>query len=148
MSTITGSSAVDFDPLTFANRLKYVFLSVCGLTELDSVADQLFEEWQVYEKLLIHDYMDHRAFFARLQAEVQGRFRRPPAILDLGCGDLTPILPMLAGVPVRRYVGIDESDVALAIAASRLDELGQLSRLIRGDLVLSLIHISEPTRRH
>jgi len=108
------------------------------------VADQLFEEWQVYEKLLIHDYMDHRAFFARLQVEVQGRFQWSPAILDLGCGDLTPILPMLAGVPVRRYVGIDESDVALAIAASRLDELGQSCRLIRGDLVAVLDDISGP----
>ena len=108
------------------------------------MGDQLFEEWQIYEKLLIHDYMNHRAFFARLQAEAQGRFRRPPAILDLGCGDLTPILPMLAGMPVRRYVGIDESDVALAIAATRLDELGQSSRLIRGDLVAALDDISGP----
>ena len=108
------------------------------------MGDQLFEEWQVYEKLLILDYMDHRAFFARLQAEVQGRFQRPPAILDLGCGDLTPILPMLAQAPVQRYVGIDESDVALAIAASRLDELSQSSRLIRGDLVAVLDDISGP----
>jgi len=102
------------------------------------VGDQLFEEWQVYGKLLTHDYMDHRAFFARLQAEAEGRFQRPPAILDLGCGDLTPILPMLAGMPVRRYVGIDESDVALAIAANRLEELGQSSRLMRGDLLAVL----------
>ena len=108
------------------------------------MGDQLFEEWQVYEKLLIHDYMDHRAFFARLQAEVRNRFQRPPAILDLGCGDLTPILPMLAQVPLRRYVGIDESDVALAIAANRLDELGQPSRLISGDLVAVLDEISGP----
>jgi ubiquinone/menaquinone biosynthesis C-methylase UbiE len=117
---------------------------VCGRAEWIPVGDQLFEEWQVYEKLLIHDYMDHRAFFARLQAEVQGRFQRPPAILDLGCGDLTPILPMLAQVPLQRYVGIDESDVALAIAAGRLEELGQPSRLISGDLVAVLDDISGP----
>lgn len=108
------------------------------------MGDQLFEEWPVYEKLLIHDYMDHRAFFARLQAEVQRRFQRPPAILDLGCGDLTPILPMLAAVPVQRYVGIDESDVALLIAGNRLAELGHASRLIRGDLVEVLDSIPGP----
>jgi SAM-dependent methyltransferase len=108
------------------------------------VGDQLFEEWPVYEKLLIHDYMDHRAFFARLQAEVQLRFQQPPAILDLGCGDLTPILPMLAAVPVQRYVGIDESDVALAIAGNRLAERGYSCRLIQGNLVEALEGIPGP----
>ena len=108
------------------------------------MGDQLFQEWQVYEKLLIHDYMDHRAFFARLQAEIQSRFQRPVAILDLGCGDLSPILPMLAALPVRRYVGVDESDVALALAASRLDELDLSGRLIQADLLDSLEDVSGP----
>ena len=107
------------------------------------MGDQLFEEWQVYEKLLIHDYMDHRAFFARLQAEILGRFRQPLAILDLGCGDLTPILPLLAAVPVRRYVGVDESAVALAIATDRLDDLDVAGRLIHGDLLAALDGITE-----
>jgi SAM-dependent methyltransferase len=107
------------------------------------VGDLLFEEWQVYKKLLIHDYMDHRAFFARLQAEVLERYPRPVAILDLGCGDLTPILPLLAAVPVRRYVGIDESAVALAIAKNRLDDLDVAGRLIHGDLRTALDGIAE-----
>jgi len=99
------------------------------------MGDQLFEEWQVYEKLLIHDYMDHRAFFTRLQTEIRARFPRPVAILDLGCGDATPILPLLEDVPVSRYVGIDESDVALALAAKRLEGLRIPTRLVRGDLL-------------
>jgi len=102
------------------------------------VGDQLFEEWQVYEKLVLHDYMDHRAFFNRLQAEIVERFERPVAILDLGCGDLTPILPMLANVGLRQYVGIDESDVALALASRGLQALRVPGRLIKGDLLASL----------
>jgi ubiquinone/menaquinone biosynthesis C-methylase UbiE len=108
------------------------------------VGDRLFQEWQVYEKLLIHDYMDHRAFFGRLQEEVEGRFQRPVSILDLGCGDLTPILPMLDALQVDRYTGIDESDVALAIAASRLDDRGLSGRLIEGDLLISLESLTGP----
>ena len=102
------------------------------------MCDQLFEEWQVYEKLVTHDYMDHRAFFKRLQTEIVERFERPVAILDLGCGDLTPILPMLANVPLRQYVGIDESDAALALASRRLQALRAPGRLIKGDLLASL----------
>jgi len=108
------------------------------------VADQLFEEWQIYEKLLIHDYMDHRAFFARLQAEVSSHFERPLAILDLGCGDLTPILPMLESVPVLRYVGVDESEGALAMAAKRLESLGLSGQLLHGDLLTMLDELSGP----
>jgi SAM-dependent methyltransferase len=107
------------------------------------VGDLLFEEWQVYEKLLIHDYMDHRAFFARLQTEILDRFQRPVAILDLGCGDLTPVLPLLGAVPVQRYVGVDESGAALAIAADRLGRLEVSGRLIGGDMLAALDGIAE-----
>ena len=107
------------------------------------MGDQLFEEWQVYEKLLIHDYMDHRAFFNRLQAEILSRFTRPVTILDLGCGDMTPLLSLLSHVPVQGYLGIDESDVALALAARRLEELRVPGRLVEGDLRTVLAEIGE-----
>lgn len=107
------------------------------------MVETLFEEWQVYEKLLIHDYMDHRAFFSRLQEEILSRFSHPIALLDLGCGDLTPVLPLLENAPIKRYVGIDESTVALDIASGRLDDF-QLSRqLIAGDLTQRLPAIHE-----
>jgi len=109
----------------------------------DVVSDQLFEEWAIYEKLLIHDYMDHRAFFNRLQAEILGRFKRPVAILDLGCGDLSPIMGILENVPVQSYAGIDESDVALALAARRLEQLSVPRRLIKGDLLEAMVEIGE-----
>ena len=107
------------------------------------MGDQLFEEWQIYEKLVIHDYMDHRAFFNRLQQEILARFDRPVAILDLGCGDLTPILPMLERVTVQRYVGIDESDVALSLAEKRLQKLSVPCRLVKGDLLHAMTDIGE-----
>jgi SAM-dependent methyltransferase len=112
--------------------------------ECGPVGDPLFEEWQVYEKLLIHDYMDHRGFFARLQAELSARFQRPLAILDLGCGDLTPILPLLTTLPLRRYVGVDESAAALAIATDRLGELDLPGHFIHGDLLATLDGIAGP----
>ena len=107
------------------------------------MGDQLFEEWQVYEKLVTHDYMDHRVFFNRLQTEIVERFEHPVAILDLGCGDLTPILPLLANVSLRQYLGIDESDAALALASRRLQALRVPGRLIKGDLLDSLAEMED-----
>lgn len=98
------------------------------------MADALFEEWRVYEKLLIHDYMDHRACFDRLAREITNRFDRPVTILDLGCGDLTPIRPLLAKVPVAHYVGIDESEVALSIARAHLEEDAVPGQLVKDDM--------------
>lgn len=108
------------------------------------MGEKIFEEWRVYEKLLIHDYMDHKTFFGRLQQEITRRFQRPIRILDLGCGDLTPMLPLLHAVPVSRYVGIDESEGALAIAAVRLSALNLPGELINGDLVEELETLTDP----
>jgi SAM-dependent methyltransferase len=98
------------------------------------MADALFEEWRVYEKLLIYDYMDHRACFDRLAREITNRFDRPVTMLDLGCGDLTPIRPLLAKVPVAHYVGIDESEVALSIARACLEEDAVPGQLVKDDM--------------
>ena len=84
------------------------------------MTDQLFEEWRAYQKLLENDYMDHRAFFGRLLEEIEARFDRPLALLDLGCGDAQPILPMLESLDVCRYTGIDESATALSRARELL----------------------------
>ena len=47
------------------------------------MVEKLFEEWQVYEKILVNDYMDHRALFTRLQEEILSRFTHPISLLDL-----------------------------------------------------------------
>ncbi|HET6566258.1 MAG TPA: class I SAM-dependent methyltransferase [Xanthomonadales bacterium] len=102
------------------------------------VGEKIFEEWRVYEKLLIHDYMDHRSFFGGLQQYVTSHYHQPISILDLGCGDLTPILPLLQAVPLAHYTGIDESAGALDIAAKNLLALGISGNLVNGDLLLEL----------
>ncbi len=107
------------------------------------MGEKIFEEWRVYEKLLIHDYMDHKLFFGQLQHKVEQQYQRPISILDLGCGDLTPVLPLLQSVPLKRYVGVDESAGALAIAQLRLTELQLPGELIEGDILASLEVLQE-----
>jgi tRNA (cmo5U34)-methyltransferase len=111
---------------------------VKGTRRDQELGEKIFEEWRVYEKLLIHDYMDHKTFFGRLQEHVSQHFRHPLRVLDLGCGDLTPILPLLQSIPLQAYVGIDESAGALAIAAQKLAEHGLPGELVHGDLQAAL----------
>jgi len=107
------------------------------------VGEKIFEEWRVYEKLLIHDYMDHQSFFGRLQQKVHQQYQRPISVLDLGCGDMAPILPLLQSVALKRYAGIDESAGALAIAQQRLTELELPGELTEGDILTSLEGLQE-----
>jgi len=102
------------------------------------MTDPLFDEWRAYQKLLEHDYMYHVAFFSRLQHEIQKRFNGPIAVLDLGCGDVSPIRPMLEDLDISLYCGIDQSETALSKAEANLASLDIPSRLYPGDLLDTL----------
>ena len=102
------------------------------------MTDPLFDEWRAYEKLLEHDYMYHVAFFNHLKNEIQRCFHEPVAILDLGCGDVSPIRPMLEELDVSLYCGVDQSETALSKAEANLASLASPSRVYPGDLLDTL----------
>ena len=106
------------------------------------MTDPLFDEWRAYQKLLDHDYMSHAAFFNHLEFEIQQRFHCPIALLDLGCGDASPIRPMLKERDVSLYCGIDKSETALSKAEANLASLNFPYRLFPGDLLESLRTLS------
>ena len=106
------------------------------------MTDSLFDEWHAYQKLLDHDYMYHVAFFSHLKQEIQLRFNEPVAILDLGCGDGSPIRPLLEDLDVSRYCGIDQSETALSKAQANLASLDTSCRLVPGDLLETLRTLS------
>jgi ubiquinone/menaquinone biosynthesis C-methylase UbiE len=100
--------------------------------------DPLFDEWRAYEKLLSHDYMDHVLFFRRLEGEIQQEFDHPVSILDLGCGDTSPIQPMLRKLAITQYSGVDQSETALSKAEGNMATLDIPCRLYAGDLLDTL----------
>lgn len=106
--------------------------------------DTLFDEWRAYEKLLDNDYMHHRRFFRRLAAEIDSRFQRPLSILDLGCGDVSPIHRLLQSADIRHYCGVDESQTALAMTRHALSSLGINFTLHAGDLQEVLPQLQAP----
>lgn len=102
------------------------------------MADLLFDEWRTYQKLLENDYLGHAGFFQRLKLEIQRCFDGPISILDLGCGDVSPILSLLHDLNVSNYCGVDKTDTALVKAEANLASLGIPSQLYAGDLLDAL----------
>jgi SAM-dependent methyltransferase len=106
------------------------------------MTDPLFAEWRAYQKLVENDYMGHARFFHRLLAEIGERYQKPISILDLGCGDTTPIQDLLRNIRVEHYCGLDQSETALAFAEAWLAPSGISYRLLSGDILDTADRIS------
>jgi len=108
------------------------------------MTDQFFDEWIAYQKMIDHDYMGHRGFFQRLESEIESRHAAPVTILDLGCGDVSPIKAILQNIDIRLYHGVDESQTALSRAADNLGSLELSFELQQGDIHEVLPQLSGP----
>ena len=105
-----------------------------GETTDKKQSDPLFDQWQTYAKLVTNNHMFHREFFGALADSLNDRFSKPVRILDLGCGDAAPVAYLLEKLDVRLYLGIDESEAALALAAERLTQFDVRHQLRRGNM--------------
>ena len=108
------------------------------------MTDTLFEEWQTYKKIVENDYMGHARFFKVSIESIRQRFSAPIAILDLGCGDASPIHSVLDAVVVDSYCGVDDSESALARARDNLASRDFPCDLIAGDLIDTASDLTGP----
>jgi ubiquinone/menaquinone biosynthesis C-methylase UbiE len=122
---------------------------------------ELFDQWTTYEKVVMNNYMHHEMYFARLIDHLAHRINKPLEILDLGCGDAKPVLPLLTAFDIERYIGIDESAEALQRAGQVLEKIGVAHQLIPSsmeqarvdgefDLIVasySLHHLESPAKQ-
>lgn len=100
------------------------------------VVKQFFDAWSIYDEVLERNYMFHAEMFDELRRLIAERFEsRPISILDLGCGSARHIAQALRGFSVRRYVGFDLSDAALAHATKNLEPLNCRIELRQTDLL-------------
>jgi len=102
-------------------------------------AAKFFQVWDTYAKVVAANYMFHREIGAAIRAALAARFgARAFSILDLGCGDAATFAPLLEGLAVKSYSGVDLSEAALARAAKNLARLSCPVELIRADFMGAL----------
>jgi len=94
------------------------------------------KSWQVYQDIIKHNYMFHRELSETTQNALE-RIKPDTSlkILDLGCGDASMALPLLAKDRIELYTGCDLSQPALDIARSRLEKKDIPHRLVCEDMV-------------
>jgi SAM-dependent methyltransferase len=108
------------------------------------VVKQFFDAWSIYDQVLERNYMFHAELFAQIRQIIADRFAgRAFSVLDLGCGSARHMAQALHGASIRRYVGLDLSDAALAQAGKNLAPLGCQAELRQADLLQGLQNEAE-----
>lgn len=101
----------------------------------------LFErQWQTYRSVVDHDWMQHRGMTAACAGALTSWLAEHPErhglarLLDLGCGDLALMAPVLRGLPLGAYVGVDSAANVLPAARAALGETGFPTEFRHGDV--------------
>ncbi|WP_311134347.1 class I SAM-dependent methyltransferase [Synechococcus sp. CS-1332] len=91
--------------------------------------------------MLEHDLMEHGALTAALADTVEawraqrGPAAPPPHAVDLGCGDLSLLPPLLRRLPLASFTGLDLNGAVLPLAAEALGPVPYPCRFLEGDLL-------------
>lgn len=89
-----------------------------------SPVEIFLKSWQVYQEIIQHNYMFHREISASARTAFE-KFSQGKTLnmLDIGCGDSSMALPLLATDKIKCYKGCDLSQPALTIATKQLSTL-------------------------
>jgi SAM-dependent methyltransferase len=102
-------------------------------------AIDFFRAWDTYAKVVAGNYMFHRELGEGVRDALRRRFeRRSFCLLDLGCGDAAAIAPLLEGLSLKSYKGVDLAPPALALAKQNLACLDCPVELVEADFMSAL----------
>lgn len=111
-----------------------------GVENTKAVKD-FFDHWNIYHKVVKHNYMSHRQVYRILHRFLMKLFPKQQfSLLDLGCGDAEFMSRTLAGTRVCAYTGVDISKVALTLAKKNTSLLPCRKRFIYGDFFKEIRH--------
>ena len=106
---------------------------------------EFFErQWSTYHSIVANDLLEHRALRAATAAALTTWLNRrrhahpsapPPSMVDLGCGDLTSLAPVLRQLPLGSYTGLDLTATVLPVAAAAMGPLPYSTHWQEGDLL-------------
>ena len=98
-------------------------------------------QWTSYRAIVEHDLMEHQAVAGATAKAIEhwlatrAASAAKPQMVDLGCGDLAQLAPLLQRLPLANYTGLDLTAAVLPLAQRALGEVPYPSRWIEGDLL-------------
>ena len=99
------------------------------------------QQWASYRAIVEHDLMEHRAVADATAQAIEGWLAQRPAaaaapvMVDLGCGDLALLAPLMRRLPLASYTGLDLAGVVLPLAEQALGSVPYATHWVEGDLL-------------
>ena len=97
------------------------------------------QQWASYRAIVEHDLMEHRAVADATADAIEGWLAQhppsAPVMVDLGCGDLALLGPLLRSLPLTSYTGLDLAGVVLPLAQQALGPVTYSTHWVEGDLL-------------
>ncbi|HBH72229.1 MAG TPA: SAM-dependent methyltransferase [Synechococcales bacterium UBA10510] len=117
--------------------------------------DLFNRQWSTYRQIVDHDLMEHRALSAVLGNALTNYLQRrqstpapdraAAAMVDLGCGDLALLAPLLRQLPLSSYLGLDLSPQVLPLARQALGPVAYSCQFQQQNLInWAQTHQGEP----
>ena len=103
--------------------------------------DLFNQRWATYRTLLEHNLMEHREVAEAIAVEIDHWLARrspmapAPRLVDLGCGDLALLPPLLRRLPLACFTGLDLAPVVLPLAREALGPVNYPTHWLEGDLL-------------
>ena len=103
--------------------------------------DLFSQQWGSYRAVVAHDLMEHQAVATATATALETWLTSRPEgaeaaeMVDLGCGDLALLAPLLRRLPLGAYTGLDLTAQVLPLAQQALGEVPYPCRWIEGDLL-------------
>lgn len=108
-------------------------------------------QWATYRAVVDADLMEHRALSAATAEALRNHCaQRPshqgaPHMVDLGCGDLGLLAPVLQQLPLGSYTGLDLTAAVLPLAQKALGAVPYPVEFQQGDLLHWANQAHEPS---
>jgi cyclopropane fatty-acyl-phospholipid synthase-like methyltransferase len=100
-------------------------------------------QWELYQKILNNNYMEHKEFYGILHNFIINYFQKPFTMLELGCGDASFSVQALLNSSITAYSGIDLSNTALEIANNNMALIDCEKNFTLGNFSTVISEISE-----
>lgn len=115
------------------------------MTKPDTVSQYFNTKWTQYQQALKNNTLWHREMMENSSSFIDKNMgSRPFSFVDVGCGDGSMIIAVLAGKAIKKYIGIDAASEVLKLAEKNLEVLQGDKEFICGNMVDAIDQLNTP----
>ncbi len=112
---------------------------------MTTASEYFNENWQRYQSTIRNNTLYHREMLQALQKFLSTHIGSHPfSFVDVGCGDSSTIVSVLAATSIKKYIGIDAAQDVLKMAEHTLTSLDCEKEFIADNMTAALPRLSAP----